>query len=52
MKEKYRFLLLNQTPPNVNVKNYLKKYKLRRELLTKYDEFFPFPEFNPKLNLM
>ncbi|MFW9970924.1 MAG: tyrosine-type recombinase/integrase [Candidatus Odinarchaeota archaeon] len=52
MKTKYRFLLLNQTPPNVNVKNYLKKYKLRRELQKKYDEFFPFPKFKPKLNLL
>lgn len=48
MEEKFRFLLLNQTPPNVNVKSYIKKYKLRKELLKKYDEFFPFPEL--KLN--
>ena len=52
MKEKYRFLLLNQTPPNVNVKSYLKKYKKRILLLEKYDQFFPFPEFKPYLNLM
>ena len=52
LKEKYRFLLLNQTPPNVNVKSYLKKYKKRILLLEKYDQFFPFPEFKPKLDLM
>ncbi len=52
MKEKYRFLLLNQTPTNINTKHYLKKYKLRKKLLVKYDEFFPFPEFKPKLNLI
>lgn len=50
--DKYRFLLLNQTPPNVNVKSYLKKYEKRKELLKIYDKYFPFPEFNPKLNLM
>jgi len=52
MKDKYRFLLLNQTPPNVNVDAYIKKFKKRRELQKKYDEFFPFPEFKPKLNLI
>ena len=52
MKEKYRFLLLNQTPPNINVKHYLKKYKMRKKLLAKYDEFFPFPEFRPKIDLI
>jgi len=51
LAEKYRFLLLNQTPPNVNVMSYLKKYKKRKELLKKYDQFFPFPEFKPKINL-
>ena len=44
LSEKFRFLLLNQTPPNVNVKSYIKKFKLRKELLKKYDEFFPFPD--------
>jgi integrase len=51
MKEKYRFLLLNHTPPNVNVMSYLKNYKLRMKLQKKYDQFFPFPKFNPKINL-
>ncbi|MFW9972932.1 MAG: hypothetical protein ACFFDF_22290 [Candidatus Odinarchaeota archaeon] len=52
IKEKYRFLLLNQPPHNVYVKHYLKKYNLRKELQKKYDEFFPFPVFKPKLDLM
>lgn len=50
--EKYRFLLLNQTPENVNVKHYLKKYKKRKELLEIYDKTFPFPEFKPNLKLI
>jgi len=52
MKAKYRFLLLNQTPPNVNVNHYIKKFKKRKELQKKYVEFFPFPKFKPKLDLM
>jgi len=48
LNAKFRCLLLNQTPKNVNVKNYLKKYKKRKELLKIYDETLPFPEFNPK----
>lgn len=51
MKKKYRFLLLNQTPTNVNTMAYLRKYKKRKELQQKYDEFFPFPEFDPDLSL-
>lgn len=49
---KYRSLLLNQTPQNVNVKNYLKKYNLRKNLQKIYDKTFPFPQFKPKLNLI
>lgn len=52
LNDKYRFLLLNQTPPNVNVKHYLKKYKKRKELLEVYDKTFPFPEFKPNLKMI
>jgi len=52
MNKKYRELLLNQTPKDVNVKNYLKKYKKRKELQEKYNKTFPFPEFKPKIELM
>ena len=51
LSEKFRFLLLNQTPPNVNVKSYIKKFKLRKELLKKYDEFFPFPDLIIEFNI-
>jgi len=52
MNKKYRMLLLNQTPKNVNVKNYLKKYKKRKELQKVYEKTFPFPEFKPQINLI
>ncbi|MGQ4874526.1 MAG: tyrosine-type recombinase/integrase [Promethearchaeia archaeon] len=48
LNKKYRCLLLNQTPKNVNVKNYLKKYRKRKELQKIYDATFPFPEFKPR----
>lgn len=52
LNKKYRKLLLNQTPKDVNVKNYLKKYKLRKNLQKIYDSTLPFPEFKPKLNVI
>ncbi len=51
LKTEYRCLLLNQTPKNVNVQYYLKKYKKRKELQKIYDQTLPFPPFKPKLNL-
>lgn len=52
LNTKYRCLLLNQLPKNVNVKHYLKKYQKRKELLKLYDKTLPFPEFKPKLKLI
>ncbi len=52
LNKKYRTLLLNQTPKDVNPKHYLKKYKKRKKLQEIYDRSFPFPEFKPKTNLM
>jgi len=49
LNQKYRTLLLNQSPKGVNVKNYLKKYKKRKELQRIYDRTLPFPEFKPKI---
>lgn len=49
---KYRSLLLNQTPGNVNVMSYVKKYKKRKELQRVYDATLPFPPFKPKLSLI
>lgn len=51
LNQKYRCLLLNQTPKGVNVKNYLKKYKKRKELQKIYDRTLPFPEFKPKIKM-
>ncbi|MFX1236335.1 MAG: tyrosine-type recombinase/integrase [Promethearchaeota archaeon] len=51
LNTKFRSLLLNQLPRNVNVKHYLKKYKKRKELLRIYDQTFPYPEFEPNLNI-
>lgn len=48
LNKKYRKLLLSQTPKDVNIKSYLKKYKKRMKLQEIYDKTFPFPEFNPK----
>lgn len=51
LNTKFRSLLLNQLPKNVNVKHYLKKYRKREELLKIYDQTFPFPEFKPEFTL-
>jgi integrase len=47
INRKYRKLLLNQTPRDVNPHHYLKKYKKRKELQKLYDKTFPFPPFDP-----
>lgn len=52
LNKKYRKLLLSQTPKDVNIKNYLKKYKKRKKLQEIYDKTFPFPEFKPKLKIL